>query len=294
MRTTTVQLPNGFVSSTGENIRDIEIRKLTGEEEDMVLDKEELRRGGILDRLLVRCIVRAGTITDPKVISAEYFQNFLLADCQFLLVELRKWSIDEIYRFDHTCPRCEAIGNKAIDLTTLAVNQQKDSYRFAREYVETVENDDGDTVPFEFRHLFVRDNTLLENIKVDFKKEKGTRELILQLKKYNGAAVHPQLLKKMTWGERTRIRNIIDAHTGGLDNVLLFTCRNCDKSYKDHMPIEVRSFFFPAGDTPESVETAIPYRSSGSTRRSLPPDGDGSPVKSEDSPSTNESSTSDS
>lgn len=264
-----LKLPNGFKGPGGVIIRDIAIRKLDGDDEDMLRDKDNLRKGNVLDKLLKRVIVQMGEMDDPTVLASTYDNAFLLADVTYVLIKLRSWSIDPVYRFDYQCTRCGHHNSHRINLDTLHLDEQKEEHRGLDEYEAQV----GDYT-ITFRPLYVRDGKMMETIRTEYKKEKGTRELMLQVKTVNGAKPHPQLLKKMDWQTRNKIRQAIDKTSGGIDTELVMECSRCEHIDKDTMPVQMKSFFFPAEDTSPSQE-AMPFRDYGTTSRSLDLDGDG-------------------
>ena len=307
MRTITVKLPNGVLIGN-EVVRDVTIRKLGGEEEDLLLDKEERKKGDALYKVLKNCTVAVGTIEDRARINAIYDNDFLLADMTYMLVELRSWGISPNYSFEHQCERCEAISNHRIDLNTLTVNEQRPEYRGKTRVDIELEDaprpldpSSGDLlpqkdwsygkVPLTIRPLFMRDSKTLESIRADYPKHRATRELLLSIVSYDG---HPDLpwkaLQQMDSGARSAIRDALDKINGGLDIELILTCRKCQRSYKDNMVVNTQHFFFRKGDLP-LTQTALPHLEGGSTLTSWRSGLAGLPPKSDSSASKNESST---
>lgn len=305
MRTKTIKLPNGFRTSTNELITNLEIRKLGGEEEDLLVDKEELKKGAVLGQILKNCTVAMGNITDPKVISKCFDGPFLMADITYMLLELRAWGRGNIYVFEQTCPHCEDVAKHRIDLTTLRVDPQKEEFRGKDRVLGKLPDAPkpwdakGNLLPhaewsygdiaFSFRPLYFSDQKMLEAIRTEFPKQKSTREMSLQIVDYDGREMDINALRKFDSDTRGEIRRQLDAAVGGVDNELTMTCRKCTRSFKDNMSMDVRSFFFRTADLPE-MRTATPYQSGGLTLISWQQGLDGSQVKSETSPSTNESS----
>lgn len=286
-------LPNGLVDENGMVIRSIELRDLSGPEEDMLRDKRELRDGNIIAKLLRRSIVRIGEYEDPKKIDDLFGKRFLLADMTYLLIRLRQQTTGEdLYAFDATCPTCDTMRRKRIDLSELRIDEQKQEYRGAERIKLTVDirppskrgtkAEQKDLLNLEIRPLYVSDLSMLETIKVDYGSERGTRELALQLLRVNDAKPLPSYIKTgLSWAARTAIREAIDKTSGGVDTELLCECKRCERSWKMQMPIEMSSFFFPTEDSFENASPAKPFRSSGGTSSSSQPDGDGA-----ESPST--------
>lgn len=299
MRTQEFKLPNGvFVG--GEVIKDIEFRRLDGEDEDFLRDKEELRKGNTFFRLLNRCIMRVGTVTkkskpleEDAAISEILKKGLLLADLTFMLVKLRQWSIDSIYRFEDACSHCDKPNWHRLDLSTLPETEQPADCVGKKEFMDVV-----DGVPITFGPLYaVKDVALLELIKTEYPKEKASRELLLQLKMIgekpagvdNVKHTEGDTMGPMAW--RHAVRLAMDAKMGGIETELINECRHCNRTYKTNMPVETKYFFFQAAETAQT-RTAYPFRVYGRTFGSLETASIGSPVKSEPSPSKSESGTS--
>lgn len=306
MRTKTITLPNGFMGG-GELIRKVEIRKLGGKEEDLLVDKEELKKGTVLYSILKNCTVAMGGTEEPSKIANFYDNNFLLADITFMLVELRIWGIDPEYSFEHQCPSCETIGRHIIDLSTLLVEEQKDEYRGKTKYLSLLHDapkpfDEAGNplaekhwsygeVPFVFRPLVVQDQKMLEAIRSDYPKQRATRELSLQIVEYcNQQGIDVKTLQSFDSGTRAHMREEIDKVSGGVNSEIIMTCKKCSRSYKDNVPVDTKHFFFQAGDSLET-RRAIPFRAAGMTPTSLDSVSAGHPAKSSDSLSKSASST---
>lgn len=277
MRTNVYNLPNGFL--VGDDlVTEVELRKLDGDDEDFLLDKDEVRQGMILDRLLKRCIVRLGQATEPEIIGKLYDECLLMADSQYLLIQLRRWSVQDKYSFDMQCPKCDSIGLYHIDLSTLRIDQAPEKSRGQRKFIDVLTYD-GEASTVEHRPLFVRDGSMLEIIRKQYKKEKATRELFLQTVSIDGGKPDIKALKKYPLGWRNALRGLMDSKVGGVDMELLSTCSECNRQFKESMPIAVKSFFFQAGDSLNST-MARPFRSSGLTSTSSESDEDGALEKS--------------
>lgn len=279
MRTETFDLPNGFMMNN-ELVKDIEFRKLDGNDQDFVLDKENLKKGQILDRLIKRACVRLGNMTDKTVIETAYDQHFLLADMTFCLISLRRWGIGPIYKFEAMCERCETIAPYRTDLRDLEVTPQKDEDRGKEEFVETISVPDSEPCVITFRPLYAKDNSLLKTVKETYGKEKGTRELLIQLKKLNDKKADPQAVKSLDWAVLNSIREKMDSHMGGMNIELIMECKKCsNRPFKDTMPIEARSFFFQ-GEVSSEMTQARPYHKYGAISSSSEESSDGSQAKS--------------
>lgn len=272
MRTIDVTLPNGFqvITAAGPvQITTVTLRSLTGDDENLIRDRDELKKGGILDKLMRGAMVRLGHLEDPKAIEAAY-PDLPLADLTFLLVELRKHAIGHRYTFEQTCPACRKIFRPTIDLNELTLEPQKTEYRFK----DRIDGKLEDGLTFEFRPLRAKDTKALDMIKEQYPRERGTREIGLQVLSINGKASDARVLRQLELRQLNEIRLEIEKASGGLDVDLLMDCPRCESTIKEGMPIQVRDFFFRAADTSGTV-TATPFLRSGPTQPSSPKGGDG-------------------
>lgn len=264
MRTKTFTLANGFADDTGQRFVEAELRQLDGTDEDFLLDREELRKGRMLSRLLKRCITGLGGITDRAQIERLYDQHFLMADETSLLVDLRRWSMGDTYEFRWQCEGCGKTAARSINLSTLRFNRQREEDRFKATYVAGIDLPEIDfKAVVTFRMLRVKDTPLLDAIKEQYRAERGSRELLVQLVEWNGERVTTDDVRSMPWAARTHIRNVIDSHTGGYDIELTIPCLGCNNEDTAFMPIEARSFFYPK--TGASRSTAVCRPASGTT-----------------------------
>lgn len=282
-------LPNGLVGiGTGNDaVREVTIRELDGDDEDMLRGDEAAKDVQVLNRLLVNVITRIGTETNKQKIAELYRKHMLLADTTFILLKLREFAIDPVYRYDYTCPACKKIARHSIDLRKLKVNEQPVDYRGMS--TGLVAEHDGHV--YEFRQLLAeKDTLLLSEMKEMYAKEKGTRELLLQIKTIDGEPVDAPKMKKLSMRVRNAARVAMDSTLGGIDTDLEMDCRKCNAAFKDKLPVHMKDFFFPGAEQSECL-TARPFRASGTTQLSSDADGDGTQAPSGASPSESASST---
>lgn len=282
-----LELPNGIFCSTART-REITLRKLRGDDENILRSKKHSKEGHVLDKVLKRCIVQIGDVTKTDQISAMYDTSMLLPDIYFMLIRLRQHSMGDTYRFDFSCPRCDEITRTVLDLSTLREDQQDEKHRGLSEYTFDIQ---GHSVCF--RPLYARDTRMLELIKRDYDEEKASRELLLQLRSINGKSVSIVDIRDgrySDWGFLNEVREKMDEVVGGVDTELEMTCKHCSRTTKDTMPMDLRDFFY-RGVEKSACLPARPFRGSGTTLNSSLLNSDGAPETSNDSPSTSASTT---
>lgn len=262
MRTTTTTLPNGLIGIE-ENSRVAILRALTGDHEDLLRDKRNLKDGGIIHKLLKSCLVQLGPATTAPEIEKLYDKHLSMADMTFLLVSLRMHSMGPKYSFDSKCPSCEGTSHLSLDMSTLRLTEQPEEFRGRSLCSSTTSMG----LSLEWKPLLTLHTQALETIAERHKDQRATRELLLQIVKYNGEQPTVDSLRKLEHLERLSIREAIDAGTGGYDIELECECPKCDAEYHTMLPISMRDFFYPRAGI-VSRGTARPFRSSGTTSTS--------------------------
>ena len=99
----TVTLPVGLAASDpDEDLREVTLRKMTGNEEALLADPRLRRNGGKLVTALVASCARA----DGKRLGAERIRRMASADRNFLLLELRRLTFGDLMEARYRCPAC--------------------------------------------------------------------------------------------------------------------------------------------------------------------------------------------
>jgi hypothetical protein len=99
-----VVLPVGYSDPTGRIHRRAALRKMQGHEEALLYDAS-LTAGRLVTELLRGCVLRLGDVTDltPDLVSRLYS-----ADRNYLLVELRRFTLGDALPCAYLCPGCGA------------------------------------------------------------------------------------------------------------------------------------------------------------------------------------------
>jgi len=100
-------LPGGYVDAAGGVHREVELRPLTGcEEEYLASLAEETSSGKAITQLLARCLRRVGGVT---AVDASITRGMLVGDREYLMVKLRQMTSGDKMRAILRCPS-EACG----------------------------------------------------------------------------------------------------------------------------------------------------------------------------------------
>lgn len=119
------ELPGGYISPDGELLKEVEVREMTGADEDL-LAARNVPVSRKMNDLLSRCVVRIGRISDRAQIH-EAVQDLVIGDRVFLLFAIRRATLGEAYPFNGKCPdnECGKESLYTVDLSTLDVKTPK-------------------------------------------------------------------------------------------------------------------------------------------------------------------------
>ena len=262
-------LIGGYVDDVGVVHRDVKIRSMSGDEEDMLSN----RGIHILDRMgsiLGSCIERLGTITDKGQI-AQAVHRFPMGTRTHALICLRRtthWKRNkDIYTMDVRCPikDCEKIGSYGVNLAELDMH---DMPQPEKRVYELKLQDSGHeiawrvaTTPQE-RVLEVvsgmSDESRLMTFMVMVRLETingkevrlGLGDMLTEDKKKLRLSKRAQelfdLVRKLTVGDREDIRSDIADKEPYIDTDLDFECTHCHRPFRGGLDIGQDSFFFPS------------------------------------------------
>lgn len=118
----TVTLPVGLADEDGEPVRDVTLRKMTGNEEALLGDPRLRRNGG----KLVTALVAACARVEGTPLSLEQVRSLTAADRNFLLLELRRLTFGDAMDARYACPRCGESTIVTEDLAELPVRTLED------------------------------------------------------------------------------------------------------------------------------------------------------------------------
>jgi len=120
---TLVTLPVGLEDAeTGDVLRELTLRKMTGNEEAVLAEPKLRRNGGKLVSALIAGCARV----DGKPLGVEAARRLTSADRNFLLLELRRLTFGDLMDAQYTCPRCGTATHVMEDLDDLPIRTVDD------------------------------------------------------------------------------------------------------------------------------------------------------------------------
>lgn len=118
------EFPGGWIDKSGQLHRAVEVREIRGHEEE-IISNDSIDNITKADMIFANCIQRVGSITDRGQI-AELVPDLLVGDRIWLLIEIRRASVGDVYPFLEVCPACEEEQSFTLNLGDLKVQSLAD------------------------------------------------------------------------------------------------------------------------------------------------------------------------
>lgn len=219
----TLQLPSGD---------EIELREMTGAEEELLTNQRLIRTGDAVNQVLANCILR---IDDKDDVASKDVLDMLSGDRLFTLVKLRQISLGDEVELELACPNpaCRAQNRVTINLDDLPVTP----YGEEREFVFTLPAS-GSKVRFVY---------------LDGHKEKRLAQMqepsissamMIRIVDIDGNAPSKKALNEMSMRDRSALRQEMLRVDAGIDTAIELDCDSCGARIRTRLEAEP-SFLFP-------------------------------------------------
>ena len=105
MENSTCILPGGYTDENGVRHREVELRALTGREEEILASRKTQSSAALITDIISQCVMRIGTNGE---ITKNFARQLLVADRQFIILKLRELTFGERVRATIQClaPGC--------------------------------------------------------------------------------------------------------------------------------------------------------------------------------------------
>jgi len=241
-----VFLPGGYVDSSGNAHREVEITPLTGREEELLAVQDRQEVASLVTTVLQRCVQRIGTVS---AITEDVIRNLLVADRQYLLLKLRELTLGDYVRATICCP-WPGCGKKimvSFTITDIPVTESIDKgaiYRMELSQEAAFVSDRGDTYrEITFRLPNGSDQELISPILVQ--NEAQALTLLLQRCLHSiGLLKHPdwELVNRLSPLARMEIEQQMEAVAPKVELMMESKCPECGRDYA--VPFDIQHFFF--------------------------------------------------
>lgn len=230
-------LPIGLLEG-GRLITDVQLREISGVEEDLLLAKS----GSPLQKfntVLTNCITRIGPFTAREDI-ARLTLDMRTGDRAFLLICLRRVSLGDEYPFEYKCEneQCGAKSTLTVDLSELETFASEDPMKT----VWDIE------LPSK-RKAVVKIATGHMEMDQDRKGKASdpvTRALVSRLESLDGQPVTVAMVQKMSLRDRDALRAAFDRIEGGIETTVDVECQVCKTEASVEVNPATAGFFFPS------------------------------------------------
>lgn len=227
-------LPCGYLDPAGELHQEIQLREMTGREEDL-LASNKLSPQKKINALVVNCLERIGTIADKNQFAA-IVPQLPIGDRIYLLLALRRTSLGDDYPVEETCPSCEVKGRYVLNLGDLEIKPMKDP----KKRVFDTELPSGKKVRFRLGNGADEERTA----KVP-DEEKPSTMLLSRTEVLDGKVPSMADIKNLSWRDRQALREAFDENDGGVDTAMTLNCPACDHEFSKDLDLGQQGFFFP-------------------------------------------------
>jgi hypothetical protein len=228
------ELPCGFVTSDGVLLTEVQVREMTGREEDL-LASNKLSPIKKINALLIACTERIGHITDKAHIN-QIVMSLPQGDRVFLLMAIRRASLGDDLPLEEECPSCNTKGFYIQDLSELTIKPMKNPLRRSYEVVLP----SGKTL--QYRLGTAADEERVAKVSDD---EKLSMMLLCRTEAINGKAPSINDIKGLSFRDRQAVRDAFEDVDGGVDTTTDMTCPQCGHAFKVDVDLGNQGFFFP-------------------------------------------------
>lgn len=219
----TFQLPSG---------PEIELREMTGLEEELLTNQRLIRNGDAINQVLRNCILRWD---EKEEISAGDVLDMLSGDRLFVLVKLRQISLGDEVELELSCPNtiCRAKNRVVINLEDLPVTP----YGEAREFTFTLP---GSGKKVRFGYLDGHKEKRLSQMQ----EPTISSAMMIRLLDIDGTPPSKKALADMSMRDRSALRQEMVRVDAGIDTTLDLECESCGASIRTRLEAEP-GFLFP-------------------------------------------------
>lgn len=231
------ELPCGYLDADNVLSTDVEVKEMTGEEEE-ILAAKNMPAGKKLNRILSRCTMAIGPYRDPQMID-KIVMELTQGDRVYLLFAIRRASLGNDMPFVTKCLHCDQDSNLTIDLSELEIKKMADP--MVRTYPVVL--------PKSKKKVQMKVLTGHGEDRIS-KAAQSDKDLISNaiLARVDNIDGHPatiQELKALSLVDRNFLRNVWEDHEGGVETEVDVTCPHCEKEYKSSVDLGSVGFFNP-------------------------------------------------
>lgn len=246
----TFKLPCGyFDEQTALLYTHIEIREMTGREEDILSDRKKLRSGTSINQVIANCTTLIMQPEGDKIetklkLTPETALNLTQGDRMFVLLKLRQVSHGDDYSFEINCPHCDKKNAATIKLSEIPSKEMANPR--IRNYDFEVPNSSGGVDILTFKISTGHEEIKMQKMVEQNPDKLASVNLAARLLTVNGEAIRPiQFLQDLPSRFLDAFRAKVIEVEGGVDTRLKdLHCVSCQSQIDIDLPMQ-ESFFLP-------------------------------------------------
>lgn len=233
------ELPCGHLDlETNVLTRDIEIREMTGNEEDM-LASPSIPSSRKVTMLLAGCLTRLGPVTDKGKL-AQMVDDLPMGDRMYLLFAIRRTTLGDEMPVREACPECKVKSLFMLDLSDMTVKQMPDPMK----RIYDVSLPSGTTA--RFRVSTGKEEHKMAKVMKKERTDSLSQALMMRLEMLNDEPPTLAAVKSLSLRDRLALRDKFQEVEGGIDTAMDFECPACGHEWSEDLDIGNRNFFFPS------------------------------------------------
>lgn len=225
----------------------LHIRKMTGEEEELLATPNLVKKGQAMNMIFNNCI--------RENYNSE---NFITQDRVYLLIFLRGISYSQDYDVEIRCPICSNKFDTAVDLNAFMVDTCPPDYN------SSVLKDTLPITGFNFSYRLARgsDEQDVQNYRdhrqkgfsggVDDTLHYRTAQLVNDIEGLTDKDEIKKIIEKLPMGDVAFLRDVVSQPPFGVDTKFSVDCPRCTETFDTELQIEA-NFFFPKGRRKKQV-----------------------------------------
>lgn len=239
-------LPCGYLSD-GKLITDVEVREITGDEEDM-LGSKKISDQKKIGELISRCVSRVGSFQGQQ--ARDVLPYLTVGDRTFLMFAIRRVSLGDDYPFVDKCPNCELEQLFVLDLSTLDIRAMTDPMK--RTYDIKLPSS-GKQVTW---HVMIGKDEEFINKYDKSGLDSVSLAVLARLDSIDGTPVNLSpiagkpaallMVKSLNITDRNALRDDFDEREGGVETTMDMSCPSCGHEFSRELEIGTTGFFFPS------------------------------------------------
>ena len=231
-------LPCGFLSPDGAIWTDIQVREITGEEEE-ILAAKNMSPVKKINKVMANCTVSIGPASGKEV--EAIIPDLPQGDRLFLLLAIRRTSLGDEMPFEAKCPSCERDSQLTVDLSELEIKPMPDPK--IRTYSVVLPRSQKSVL---MKVMTGRGEELVSKVVTAAGKDGLTASLLARTESVDSAPATLDTLKSLSLADRNYMRDQFEEHEGGVDTEVEVECPGCGFEFFTDIDFGAAGFFNPS------------------------------------------------